>query len=79
LKLWQGLREFIVGVRRASAMVEHEAANLIELEGPLAHSRALEQAQYCREVGSESGYRYWSRIAVLIAKNSGVGRRKLPV
>lgn len=43
--------------------VEYEAVALIAYEGRNAHRRAREQARYCRDRGSERGYRFWSEVA----------------
>lgn len=43
--------------------VEYEAVALIAYEGRNAHARACEQAQYCRQRGSEAGAQFWSQVA----------------
>lgn len=43
--------------------VEYEAVALIAYEGRNAYRRAREQARYCRDRGSERGYRFWSDVA----------------
>ncbi len=43
--------------------VEYEAVTLIAFEGREAYARACEQARYCRERGSQEGFRFWSEVA----------------
>ncbi len=43
--------------------VEYEAVALIAYEGRNAHARAREQAEYCRQRGSEPGAQFWSQVA----------------
>lgn len=43
--------------------IEYEAVTLITYEGRNAHARAREQAEYCRQRGSEAGVQFWSQVA----------------
>jgi len=43
--------------------VEYEAVTLIAYEGGNARARAREQAEYCRQRGSEAGAQFWSEVA----------------
>ena len=43
--------------------VEYEAVTLIAYEGGSARARAREQAEYCRQRGSEPGAQFWSQVA----------------
>jgi hypothetical protein len=47
--------------------VEYEAITLIAQEGRAAHSKARQQASYCRRRGSEQGFQFWSQVANEIA------------
>jgi hypothetical protein len=53
-------------------MVEYEAVSLIAYEGRAAYERAQEQAEYCLSRGSESGCRFWSDVAVEVARRTGM-------
>lgn len=59
--------------------IEYEAVSLIAYEGRAAYARAREQAEYCLGRGSESGCRFWSEVAVEVARRTGMpnpGRTK---
>jgi hypothetical protein len=53
-------------------VVEYEAVSLIAYEGRAAYERAREQAEYCLSRGSESGCRFWSDVAVEVARRTGM-------
>jgi hypothetical protein len=60
-------------------VVEYEAVSLIAYEGRAAYQRAREQAEYCLSRGSETGCRFWSEVAVEVARRTGkmsTGRAK---
>jgi hypothetical protein len=51
--------------------VEYEAVCLIAFEGREAYAHALEQAAYCRSMGSPSGTIFWTEVAAEIARRTG--------
>jgi len=51
--------------------IEYEAVCLITYEGRDAYARAREQAFYCRDRGSEQGFRFWSEVAVEVQRRTG--------
>ena len=53
-------------------VIEYEAVSLIAYEGRAAYQRAREQAEYCLSQGSESGCRFWSDVAVEVARRTGM-------
>ena len=53
------------------AAVEIEAENLIEAEGEKAYEVARANAARAQELGSRSGTRFWSKVAVQIARRTG--------
>jgi hypothetical protein len=53
-------------------VVEYEAVSLIAYERRAAYERAREQAEYCLSRGSESGCRFWSEVAVEVARRIGM-------
>ena len=53
--------------QNALTAVQYEAVTLIAYEGQKAYARAREQARYCRERGSEDGFRFWSAVANEVA------------
>jgi hypothetical protein len=52
-------------------VIEYEAVSLIAYEGRAAYERAREQAEYCLSRGSEAGCRFWSDVAVEVARRTG--------
>jgi hypothetical protein len=52
--------------------IEYEAVSLITYEGRAAYARAREQAEYCLNRGSEAGCRFWSDVAVDVARRTGM-------
>jgi hypothetical protein len=53
-------------------VIEYEAVSLIAYEGRAAYRRAREQAEYCLSRGSASGYRFWSEVALEVARRTEV-------
>jgi hypothetical protein len=53
-------------------VIEYEAVSLIAYEGRAAYQRAREQAEYCLSRGSETGCRFWSEVAVEVARRTGM-------
>ena len=53
--------------QNALTAVQYEAVSLIAYEGQKAYARAREQAGYCRQNGSENGFRFWSAVADEVA------------
>ena len=53
-------------------VIEYEAVSLIAYEGRAAYERAREQAEYCLSQGSEAGCRFWSDVAVEVARRTGM-------
>jgi hypothetical protein len=53
-------------------VIEYEAVSLITYEGRAAYQRAREQAEYCLSRGSETGCRFWSEVAVEVARRTGM-------
>jgi len=53
-------------------VIEHEAVSLIAYEGRSAYERAWEQSEYCLRRGSESGCRFWSEVALEVARRTRV-------
>ena len=53
-------------------VIEYEAVSLIAYEGRAAYQRAREQAEYCLSQGGESGCRFWSDVAVEVARRTGM-------
>ena len=53
-------------------VIEYEAVSLIAYEGRAAYQRAREQAEYCLCRGSETGCRFWSEVAVEVARRTGM-------
>ncbi len=51
-------------------VIEYEAVSLIAYEGRAAYARAREQAEYCLTRGSEPGWRFWSEVAVEVARRA---------
>ena len=59
--------------------IEYEAVSLIAYEGRAAYARARDQAEYCLNRRSEAGCRFWSEVAVEVARRTGkmnTGRAK---
>jgi hypothetical protein len=52
--------------------IEYEAVSLIAYEGRAAYARAREQAEYCLSKGSEAGCRFWSDVALEVARRTGM-------
>jgi hypothetical protein len=50
---------------------------LIAYEGRSAYERAREQAEYCLRRGSEAGCRFWSDVALEVARSSILRRGDL--
>ena len=50
------------------AEIAHEAATIIELEGPAAYLVARRQAELCDSSGSRAGYLFWTKVAEEIAR-----------
>jgi GGDEF domain-containing protein len=57
--------------------IEYEAVSLIAYEGRSAYERAREQAEYCLRRGSEAGCRFWSDVALEVARSSILRRGDL--
>jgi hypothetical protein len=53
-------------------VIEYEAVSLIAYEGRAAYEQAREQAEYCLRRGSEPGYRFWSEVAIEVARRTRV-------
>jgi hypothetical protein len=53
-------------------VIEYEAVSLIAYEGRAAYERAREQAEYRLRRGSESGCRFWSEVAIEVARRTGL-------
>jgi hypothetical protein len=74
LKLLRRIRQWFC--RRPAApdltVIEYEAVSLIAYEGRAAYQRAREQAEYCLSRGSETGCRFWSDVAVEVARRTGM-------
>ena len=51
-------------------VIEYEAVSLIAYEGRAAYARAREQAEHCLTRGSEPGWRFWSEVAVEVARRT---------
>ena len=51
-------------------VIEYEAVSLIAYEGRAAYVQAREQADYCLRRGSKSGCRFWSEVAVEVARRT---------
>ena len=74
LKLFHLIRQLFRRRPPASdlTVIEYEAVSLIAYEGRAAYERAREQAEYCLGRGSESGCRFWSDVAVEVARRTGM-------
>jgi hypothetical protein len=74
LKLFHRIRQLFRRRPRAAdlTVVEYEAVSLIAYEGRAAYQRAREQAEYCLSRGSETGCRFWSEVAVEVARRTGM-------
>ena len=75
------VRQWLTGRRlmrhRNLTEVEYEAVSLIAYEGRAAYDRAREQAEYCRRCGSAPGAKFWSDVALEVARRTGAaGARK---
>ena len=55
--------------------VEYEAICLITDEGGAAYARARQQAYYCRAIGSEQGFRFWSAVATEVDRRAGASAK----
>ena len=51
-------------------VIQYEAVSLIAYEGRAAYAQAQEQAEYCLRRGSEPGCRFWSEVAVEVARRT---------
>jgi hypothetical protein len=61
--------------------VEYEAVCLIAYEGREAYTRAREQVDYCRSMGSPSGTLFWTQVAIEIRQRTNrpeLGRLRAP-
>jgi hypothetical protein len=56
--------------------IEYEAVSLIAYEGRAAYARAREQAEYCLSRGSEAGCRFWSEVALEVARRTGMANTR---
>jgi hypothetical protein len=56
--------------------VEYEAVCLIAYEGRAAYSRARQQAFYCRAMGSEQGFQFWSDVAAEVDRRAGASAKR---
>jgi len=74
LKLLHRIRQLFRRRPPASdlTVIEYEAVSLIAYEGRAAYQRAREQAEYCLSRGSETGCRFWSEVAVEVARRTGI-------
>jgi len=74
LKLFHRIRQWFRRKPPATdlTVVEYEAVSLIAYEGRAAYIRAREQAEYCLSRGSEAGCRFWSDVAVEVARRTGM-------
>jgi hypothetical protein len=74
LKLLHCIRQLFRRRPPASGLtvIEYEAVSLIAYEGRAAYQRAREQAEYCLSRGSEAGCRFWSEVAVEVARRTGM-------
>jgi hypothetical protein len=72
LKLLHRIRQLFRRRPPASGLtvIEYEAVSLIAYEGRAAYQRAREQAEYCLSRGSETGCRFWSDVAVEVARRT---------
>lgn len=62
---------FLARWRERRERVEREAANLLMFLGDIAYDEARGRARTCRSKRDGEGNRFWSRVAVAIAKRAG--------
>lgn len=65
------LERFLRGRRARLDAVEAEAASLLTFLGGMAYPEARDRARACRLKGDRAGDRFWSKVAVSIAKRTG--------
>lgn len=75
LKLLRRIRQWFRRQPPAPGLtvIKYEAVSLIAYEGRAAYERAREQAEYCLSQGSEAGCRFWSDVAIEVARRTGMG------
>lgn len=62
---------FLDGWRSRREKIEREATTLITFLGEMAYKEARHRARACRQSVDRDGERFWSRVAVTVARRTG--------
>jgi GGDEF domain-containing protein len=77
LNLLSRIRQRLRRQPAATGLTVIESVSLIAYEGRSAYERAREQTEYCLRRGSESRCRFWSEVALEVARSSILRRGDL--
>ncbi len=66
------LRRWLQRRREARARVERDATDLLTFLGHFGYPEGRSRARACRKKGDRTGGRHWGRVAVEIARRTGV-------